>query len=103
MVDRENSRVGRHDDSRPVLATGACTKCIYATARCVVGVATKELLMIFDVYDQRMPLPIPRTNPQLFEANLPLVGDVEADSAMQAIKEATRLRLSRFPLVEART
>ena len=58
--------------------------------------------MIFDVYDQRLPTPIPRTNPQAYEANLCLVGDVEANDAMQAINEAVRLRLSRYPLVQKR-
>ena len=56
--------------------------------------------MIWDVYDQRMPTAIARTNPQAFEANLVLVGDVEAGSAMQAINEAARLRMSQNPIVQ---
>ena len=58
--------------------------------------------MIFDVYDQRLPIPIPRSNPQEFEANIVLVGDVEASSTTQAIREAVRLRLSSCPMVEKR-
>jgi len=52
----------------------------------------------FLVYDQRKPVLDKRTKE--YDANMPEVGEVQADSAGDAIKIAIRRGMSRWPIVK---
>ena len=56
--------------------------------------------MIWDVYDQRLPIYIRGSKPQEFAANLLHMGTVEADTSTQALARAKEKRMSLYPMVE---